>query len=175
MKAALACLFAAGAMLVSAQAADVTVKITETHLCCLNCVNGAKKAVSDNVPGATAAPDQETDTITLTGPDNATVQKAADALVKAGYFGKSSNPAIKLNAATGAKGQTVQTLDVSDVHLCCAKCAKAVNDAVTAVPGVKTSTAEKGSKTFKVTGNFKDSDVFAALQKAGLTGKAGAP
>jgi len=175
MKSAFVCLFALGAMLVPARAADVTTKLTDVHLCCLSCVNLAKKAVTDNAPGATATPDQASDTITLTGPDTATVQKAADALVKAGYFGKSSNPDIKISADTGAKGQQVQSLEVGNVHLCCAKCAKAVTDAVMAVPGVKaTSGVAKDAKTFQVTGDFKDSDVFAALQKAGLTGKEGA-
>ena len=161
-------------MLVSASAADVTAKITEVHLCCKSCVNAAQKAVADNAPGAQAVADQEAETITLTGPDAATVQKAADALVKAGYFGKSSNADIKISAVTGATGQQVQTLDVSNVHLCCAKCAKAVTDALAAVPGVKTTTGvAKDAKTFQVKGDFKDSDVFAALQKVGLTGKAG--
>jgi copper chaperone CopZ len=119
--------------------------------------------------------DQEEETVTLTGQDAATVQKAADALVKAGFFGKSSNADIKISADTGAKGEKVQTLDVSDVHLCCGKCVKTVNDALNAVPGVKgTSGVAKNAKTFQVTGNFKDSDVFAALHKVGLTGKAGA-
>jgi copper chaperone CopZ len=176
MKSAFACLFAMGALLVSARAADVTTKITDVHLCCKSCVTLAQKSVADNVPGATAVADQESDTITVTGPDTATVQKAADALVKAGYFGKSSNADIKISTDTGATGNMVQTLDVSNVHLCCPKCAKAVTDALTAVPGVKSTTGvAKDAKTFQVKGDFKDSDVFAALQKVGLTGKAGAP
>src|ERR1035441_2060694 len=175
MKSAFACLVALGAMLLSARAADVTTKITAVHLCCKSCVTLAEKAVADKVPAATAVAGQEEDTITLTGPDAPTVQKAADALVKAGFFGKSSNADIKISTDTGAKGQMVQTLDVSNVHLCCAKCAKAVTDALTAVPGVKATTGvAKNARTFQVTGDFKDSDVFAALQKVGLTGKAGA-
>src|ERR1035438_9337630 len=101
MKSVYACLLAVGAMLVSARAADVTTKITDVHLCCKSCVNLAQKAVADKVPGATAVADQEEDTITLSGPDNATVQKAADVLVKAGFFGKSSNADIKINSDTG--------------------------------------------------------------------------
>jgi copper chaperone CopZ len=174
MKSVLACLLAAGAMLVSARAADVTTKLTGVHLCCKTCVTLAQKAVTDGAPGATAVIDQEAETISLTGPDAATVQKAADALVKAGYFGKSSNADIKINSDTGAKGQQVQTLDVSNVHLCCPKCATAVTKAVAAVPGVKATTGVvKDAKSFQVTGDFKDSDVFAALQKAGLTGIVG--
>jgi copper chaperone CopZ len=174
MKTAFLCLFAASATFISAQA-DVTDKITDVHLCCKSCVNIAQKTVSDKAPGATAVASQEDGTITITGPDNATVQKAADALIKAGYFGTSTNPDIKVMADSGAKGQSVKTLDVSGVHLCCPKCVTAVKKIVGEVPGVTGTTGvEKGAKTFQVTGDFKDSDVFAALQKGGLSGLAGA-
>src|SRR3954465_2264798 len=113
----------------SAWAGETTVKLTDVHLCCPGCVKGVKKAV-EGVQGATASADQDEGTVTLTGPDTATVQKAADALVAAGYFGKSSDPAIKLNAETGAKNQTVKSLEVENVHLCCGKCVKAVNTAL---------------------------------------------
>ena len=39
--------------------------------------------------------------------------------------------------------------------------------------GVTGDTAAKGVESFTVTGDFKDSDVFDALQKAGLTGTVG--
>jgi len=51
------------------------------------------------------------------------------------------------------------------------KCVKAVKEALDTVPGVTGNTAAKDAKTFEVTGDFNDTDVFAALQKAGLTGK----
>jgi hypothetical protein len=35
------------------------------------------------------------------------------------------------------------------------------------------NTAAKGAKSFTVTGDFNDKQVFDALQKAGLTGKVG--
>jgi copper chaperone CopZ len=109
--------------------------------------------------------------VTLTGPDTATVQKGADALVASGFFGKCNDPTIKLNAETGAKNQTVQSIKIEGVHLCCGKCVKAVNETLAAVPGVTGNTAAKGAKTFEVTGNFNDKDVFDALQKAGFTGQ----
>ena len=148
-------------------AADVTVKISDVHLCCKGCISGVEKAVSA-VPGAKADADQDAGTVTLTAPDQATAQKAADALVKAGYFGKSSDDTIKLVPATGAK---VQSLKIEGVHLCCTKCVKAVDRAVKSVPGVKDQTAAKGVKSFEVTGDFDDQEVFTALQKEGLTGK----
>jgi copper chaperone CopZ len=158
------------ALACSARAADVSVTITDVHICCQSCVKGVAKATAD-IPGLTAKADEDEGTVTLTGPDTAAVQKGADALVAAGFFGKCSDPTIKLNADTGAKNQTVQTIKIEGVHLCCGKCVKAVNEALAAVPGVTGNTAAKGAKTFEVTGNFNDKDVFDALQKAGFTGQ----
>jgi copper chaperone CopZ len=154
------------------QAEDVTVKITDVHLCCDNCVKGVAKAVA-GIDGIKATADKETKVVEITGPDTAAVQKAADALIKAGYFGQSSDASVKIDSSTGAKGEKVQSLKVEGVHLCCAKCVKALNAALKDVPGVTTNDAVKNATVFTVSGDFKDSDVFAALQKAGLTGKAG--
>jgi copper chaperone CopZ len=172
MKYFIASIVAAFALSLSVQAADVSTKLTDVHLCCQSCVKGVAKAV-ETVSGVTATADMDEGTVSLTGPDAATLQKAADALVAAGYFGKSINPDIKIASATGAKGEKVQSLKVEDVHLCCGKCVKAVNTALESVPGVKANTATKGAKSFEVTGDFNDQEVFAALQKAGLTGHAG--
>jgi copper chaperone CopZ len=119
----------------------------------------------------TGKADEDAGAVTLTGPDTATVQKGADALVAAGFFGKSSDPSIKINADTGAKDQMVQSMKIENLHLCCGKCVKAVNDVLATVPGVTGNTAAKGAKSFEVTGNFNDKAVFDALQKAGLTGQ----
>src|SRR5436189_225391 len=136
MKTILASVVAAFALVLSARSADVTTKLSDVHLCCQSCVKGAH-AVLDKIPGVTAKVDAEEGTVDLTGPDTATVQKAANALVDAGYFGKSSNPEIKLSGDSGAKGEKVQSLKVEGVHLCCTKCVTAVNRVVTGVSGVK--------------------------------------
>src|SRR5690242_9923813 len=149
---------------------EETVKISHVHLCCKGCVNGAEKAVG-TVEGVKAVVDQASGTVTLSGADSATVQKGATALMKAGYFGKSSDAHVKMDSRTGAKGNKVQSLKVEGVHLCCAKCVKAVDHAVKSVPGVKEHTATKGAESFDVTGDFNDKEVFTALQKEGLTGK----
>ncbi len=152
----------------SISAAEVSSKISDVHLCCKGCVNGVEKAVGE-VEGAKASVDSDAGTVTLTGPDSDTVQKAADALVKAGYFGKAEG--TKLNASTGAKDQKIQSLRVEGVHLCCGKCVKAVDRAVKSVSGAKEHNAVKGAKSFEVTGDFNDKELFTALQKEGLTGK----
>ena len=170
MKISLAGIVTALALTFSAQAADVSTKISDVHLCCQSCVKGVNKAVA-TVKGVKTDVDQDAETVTLTGADKATVQKAADALVAAGYFGKSSDSGIKLAADTGAKGTKVQTLKLEGVHLCCGKCVSAVDKAVKSVPGVKEHTAKKNAESFEVTGDFNDKAVTDALQKAGLTGK----
>lgn len=153
----------------TAAAEDVSSKITDVHLCCKGCVNGVQKAVGQ-VDGAKAEVDADSGTVTLTGPDKATVQKAADALVKGGYFGKTED-GVKLDPSTGASDQKVQSLKIEGVHLCCGKCVKAVDRVVKAVPGAKEHNAVKGAKTFEVTGDFNDKEFFTALQKEGLTGR----
>jgi copper chaperone CopZ len=153
----------------NAAKAEESSKISDVHLCCKGCVDGVEKAVS-KVDGAKAATDSDAGTVTLTGPDKATVQKAADALVKAGYFGKTDG-GVSLNPQTGTSGQKVQSLKIEGAHLCCGKCVKAVDRAVKAVPGAKEHNAVKGAKSFEVTGDFNDKDFVTALQKEGLTGQ----
>jgi copper chaperone CopZ len=96
--------------------AESTVKLSGVHLCCKSCVKGVDKAVG-TVSGATAASDMEASTVTITAPDAATAQKAVDALTSAGYFGKSEDPAIKVDDSTGAKDAKVSSLTISGVHL----------------------------------------------------------
>jgi copper chaperone CopZ len=158
----------------SLAAAEVTATISNVHLCCKGCVQGVEQAVS-TVPGAKATADQDGGTVTLSGPDKPTLRRAADALVLAGYYGQSSEPDVKLNVNSGAKGQPVQTLQIEGVHLCCAKCVKAVDQAVKSVPGVESQNAVKRAKSFQVTGNFNDRAVMEALQKEGFAGRVAQP
>jgi copper chaperone CopZ len=154
----------------SARAED-TVKISEVHLCCNSCVKGVDKAVG-KVAGLTATVDKDAETVTLSAANKATLQKGADALTAAGYFGVSSDPAIKLVDASGAKDAKVKSMTVNDVHLCCGKCVTAVDKALKSVKGVESHTAEKGAKSFEVKGDFNQKEAMTALQKAGLTGTA---
>jgi copper chaperone CopZ len=170
MKSILAAVVLALTLTLSGRAADASVKLTDVHLCCESCVKGVQKAVG-KVSGVTATSDMDDKTISLTGPDAATVQKAVDSLTVAGYYGKSSDAAYTVSAATGAKDQKVKSMEVKDVHLCCGSCVKAVNKALGTVSGVTGNTATKGAKSFTVTGDFNDKEVMDALQKVGLTGQ----
>jgi copper chaperone CopZ len=170
MKLLLASVLTAFALTVGVQAEDMTAKISDVHLCCKSCVKGVDTATA-KIMGLKAVTDQDAGTVTLTGPDKDTIQKGAQALVDAGYFGTSSD--VKMDPTTGATGKNVKSLKVTGVHLCCPKCVKTVDKVVKAVPGVESEDATKGAESFTVTGDFNDKAVFDALQKAGLTGKDG--
>ena len=53
-----------------------------------------------------------------------------DALVAAGYYGKSDSADVVPKDMTGAKDGKVSSLMVNDVHLCCGKCVTAVQKAL---------------------------------------------
>lgn len=146
------------------------VKLSNVHLCCGACVKGVEK-VAAKVSGASVAIDKDAGTVVISSGNKAALQQTVDALVTAGYFGKSSDASIKVLTNTGAKDGKVQSLKVEGVHLCCGKCVTAVQSALGKVAGVKANTVEKNAKTFDVTGDFSAKAVFDALNEAGLTGK----
>ena len=160
------------AALATFASAETTVKLSNVHLCCKSCVTGVEKAVG-KAKGVTATVDKDAGTVSLTGADKGAVQGGVDALVAAGYFGKSDSPEVAPKDTSGAKDGKVTSLKVDDVHLCCGKCVTAVQKAIEKVKGVTGNTAEKGVKSFEVKGDFSPKEVFGALQAAGLTGKAG--
>lgn len=162
-----------GMFAVSAMA-ETTVTITESHVCCGNCVTAAANAVKP-ITGATAVANRTNGSIVVTAPDAATAQKAVDALVAAGYFGKSSDAAVKVNAPTGAGDAKVTTLQVSGVHLCCPACVTAAKDILSKIPGVTGNTVAARAATFNVTGDFSPKQLFEEFNKAGFAGHVGAP
>jgi len=152
--------------------ATVSVTLSDVHLCCNNCVTGVNTALKP-LAGVTAVSDQAKKTVAISAPDKATAQKAVDALLAAGYFGASSDTGIKVNADTGAKSEKVGSLEVTNVHLCCAKCVTGVKDALKNLPGYADSNPAPKGTTFTITGAFNAKDAMTALQKAGFDGKAG--
>jgi periplasmic mercuric ion binding protein len=171
LKTALASLFVSLASGAAALAADATVQLSNVHLCCGSCVKGVDSVIA-TVSGAQATANKDEGTVDIAAADTATVQKAVDALVAAGYFGVSNNSDIKVDAAISAKDEIVQSLHITRVHLCCPKCVTAVNRALGTVAGVTGNTAAKGVSSFDVTGNFSAKAVIEALRAEGLSGTA---
>jgi periplasmic mercuric ion binding protein len=158
------------AVAIATFADDASVTLKNVHLCCKSCVKGVQNSIKD-LEGVTAKADEDSETVTLTASDKAKLQKAADALAAGGYFGVSESGDVKPLAKTGAKGEKVQSLTVSGVHLCCPGCVKAVDRALKNTPGATAHTAKKNAETFVVTGDFNDQKFFDALHKEGLSGK----
>jgi len=141
--------------------ADSTLTIEGVHNCCKKCEKGITAAVT-SVPGATAAITKTS--VTITAPSDADAKKAAEALGAAGYYGTG------IDAPAPAASAKTTAATVGGLHICCQKCADAINKAVLDVPGVTKSGAEKTSKEFAVEGDFSLADLQAALLKAGLSG-----
>ena len=158
----------------NAATTTTTVTLSGVHICCNTCVTGVRTATTP-VTGLTAVASQSGSTIALTAASKETIQKGVDALTAAGYFGKSSDAAIKVNAETNAKDGKVKTLDVEGVHLCCNSCVTAVKALLTKVDGIKGDNVTSKATSITLTGDFEPKAFFTELQKAGLTGKVAAP
>jgi copper chaperone CopZ len=140
--------------------ADSTLTVEGVHNCCKKCEKGIVTAVT-SIPGATVAITKNT--VTITAASEADAKKAADALGAAGYYGTGIDA-----PAPAASGKTV-TATMAGLHMCCQKCADAVNKAASSVSGVTKSGAEKTSNTAVVEGDFSPAELQAALLKAGFT------
>jgi periplasmic mercuric ion binding protein len=141
-------------LVASIAAADATVTVEKTHLCCNACVQGVSKAVS-TVQGAKARCDRD-------------AQKAVDALLAAGYFGKADGATMKDDA--GAPSGKVKTLEVSGFHNCCKKCTTTLNDTIKKVPGAA-GEVEAKKTTMTVTGDFDAQKLVDELNAAGFAVK----
>mgnify|MGYP000883816152 CR=1 FL=1 len=145
--------------------AETKVTLSGVHLCCKGCVKGVTKAVDKS--GGKASCDAKAGTVVISGTKEV-VEKALEAVAKAGYYGKSDNKELAIGCQGGAEDKKVKTLTLGGTHLCCGKCVKAVARAVSATDGAAAHTAKKGSKTFEVTGDFNARAFIRALHDNGL-------
>jgi copper chaperone CopZ len=144
-----------------------TITLSGVHLCCKGCIKGVEKAAES--AGATATADHKTNTVSIESKDEDTAKKAVAALAQAGYYGKSSYAPISIqNTETDKK---VSSATVSGVHLCCRKCAKAIDHVVENLKGATEHTATSQAKSFKIKGDFTLKALQEALHAQGLHGK----
>jgi mercuric ion binding protein len=149
----------------SRAAASATVTLDKTHLCCKGCIKDATAAVA-TVPGATAVCDEKAKSITITAPDDATAQKAVDALVAAGFYGKAEGATVTDDS--GAPTGNVKSLTITSIHNCCGKCVKTINKVIKSVPGA-TGEIEPKAQTVTITGDFDAQALVKAFNKAGFS------
>ena len=146
--------------------ADTKVELKETHLCCPQCVRAVGEIIK-KVEGATATCDQKGGIVTITAKDDATAQKALDALSAGGFHGTTDNKDLKMKDDSGVAKGKVKTLTLEGVHNCCGACNKAIVAAVGKVTGVTGNTAKPRNDTFEVTGDFDAEELVKALNAAG--------
>lgn len=150
----------------SAALAETKVTISDTHLCCPQCVKIVGETLK-GVSGANGECNQKARTITITAADDATVQKAVDALAEAGFHGKTDNDKIKYKPVDAPKGK-VQKLEVSGVHNCCGMCTKVIKETLKDVPGVTSDNVTAKKDSFVVEGDFEAGAVVKSLLDAGF-------
>src|SRR5206468_3348568 len=92
-----------------AASSSYQVTLSNVHVCCKGCVNDAADAA---VNGSTVKADKESRTLVVSADSAATAQKAVDALASAGFYGDSSDPAIKVPTST-AEDATVHGMKVT--------------------------------------------------------------
>ncbi len=155
-------------VLVGGQAygADTKVEVKGTHLCCGQCVKAVGEIIK-TVDGATAKCDQKTGTVSITAKDDATAQKALDALAAGGFHGTTDSKTLSIKDDSGASKGKVKTLTLEGVHNCCGACNKAIVAAVGKVAGTTGNTAKAKNDSFDVTGDFDAAELVKALNAAG--------
>lgn len=107
-------------------------KLEGVHLCCGGCVDAVATAL-ESVPGTTFACDMENGTVTFTARDDATAQKALDAIAAAGLHGDTGNERLRMKAEPNIAAGKVQRARVSGIHNCCQPCYEAIEGAIRSV------------------------------------------
>ena len=104
-------------------------------------------------------------------PDDATAQKALDALAAAGFHGSADNQQLAMKPVSYVPQGKVKSLKVSGIHNCCGPCCEAIKGAIATVDGVTGDTARPRATTFEVTGDFDAAALVKALNDAGFSAR----
>lgn len=146
--------------------AETKVTLNGVHLCCAACVRGVEKVIA-GVDGATVEVNAKGKTVAVTAKDDATAQKAIDALAEAGFYGKSSNDKIAIKTVTAPNGK-VARLVLEGAHNCCNSCAAELKKTCKKVEGVAETAIQARTSSFVIEGNFEPNEVLQALNNAGF-------
>lgn len=151
-----------------------TVTLSQVHICCGDCVEAVSKIGQDEknpVPaGVTITGDRSAKTIVVKAPSIKDAQGALRAVVAAGFYGVSDNPAVTIPDLKQDDFKA-DTMVVRDAHLCCNGCVRAFSKAVESIDGVESCEAKTGSTRVQISGKeFKPYEVMKALREAGFGG-----
>ena len=106
--------------------------------------------------------------MTVTAADDATVQKALDALAEGGFHGDTGKDNLKMKDDSGVTKGKVATITLTGIHNCCPACTGAIKKTVGKVEGVKASDVKPRDVTITVTGDFDAADLVKELNAAGF-------
>ncbi len=168
-----AALFIAVCLPTSLTAAETTVK--GVHLCCGGCVKGVDAALKGVAGVTNVACDRETMTVTFDSQKKGDAEAAVNALAAGGFYGTATfgSEAVPFPDA-GAKNAKGNSVTVTGVHLCCGRCVKDAEEALTSVDGIASSNIEidRAARTITVKKDGLDAaKVIGALNDAGFYGK----
>jgi mercuric ion binding protein len=147
--------------------AETKVEVKGVHLCCFKCTAAVKSAVR-KVDGVKVTCDQKKSTVTIQAPDDATAQKALDALAAHGFHGDTGKSTLKIKEDSGVAAGKVTSLTLVGVHNCCGSCNTAIENAIKKVDGVTGDTAKPHADSLTVTGNFDGAELVKSLNAAGF-------
>jgi len=157
-------------LVTSLASAETTVTLSGVHNCCKGCTNGIVKAASALKDVTVTA---EGKIVTITAKSKSNAKKAVEAIMAAGYYGTSDAEEKATASTSSAPAKKLTEATVSDIHLCCGKCATAMTDALKAVPGITENTVASKATSFTVKGEFTEAELVAAMNKAGFHGTVG--
>ena len=147
------------------------VQVTGVHICCGACVKAVDKALTGvaGVSGVTS--DRESKTVRFTAADDKAATAGIEALANAGFHGtpKHGEATLAFPASGAKEGAKAGQVKIGHVHLCCAACVRAADEALKKVEGVSAITADREASSIDVTGeNVSVEALVKALNEAGF-------
>src|SRR5216683_94418 len=106
------------------------VEIKGAHLCCPSCVKAVTGALSKVDGVSDAAADKDKKTISFTTKDDKTTTAALTALYNVGFLGAATDDGkeVKIDLPSPKKGETVDSVTVTNTHVCCPNCQAALTN-----------------------------------------------
>ncbi len=152
-----------------ASAGEVEVK--GVHVCCGACVKGVESALKDveGVSGVNC--DRAAKTVVFEADDADAAAAGIEALAKGGFHGTAAHEgeAIEFPDSGAKEDAKANEITLTNVHLCCAACVKAVDAAVKDIEGVSEAVCDRDESTVKVSGeNVSVEAVVKALNDSGF-------
>src|SRR5262245_23157543 len=112
----------------AAAQADTTVELKNVHLCCKQCITAVAKTLK-GVEGVKGVCDQKARTVTITAKDARAAQAAVDALLEAGFHGKTDSKDVRISSEKAPEGK-VKSLTLEGIHNCCGQCNNIIKKAL---------------------------------------------